>query len=145
MDDASRTTNLETQLAVLTERMAAADKATQSAFAASEKAIAKAEQAQSDYNARSNEFRSSLDDQNKLMSNTMIGRPEWSNANEDVKRKIEELGIVLGKKVDENREQLNEKADVKSVINLQKLVYMGVGMAILLSFLVPILITVLKQ
>ena len=145
MDDASRTTNLETQLAVLTERMAAADKATQSAFAASEKAIAKAEQAQSDYNARSNEFRSSLDDQNKLMSNTMIGRPEWSNANEDVKRKIEELGIGLGKKVDENREQLNEKADVKSVINLQKLVYMGVGMAILLSFLVPILITVLKQ
>jgi|ERR1039458_6387722 hypothetical protein len=145
MDDASRTTNLETQLAVLTERMAAADKATQSAFAASEKAIAKAEQAQSDYNARSNEFRSSLDDQNKLMSNTMIGRPEWSNANEDVKRKIEELGIGLGKKIDENREQLNEKADVKSVINLQKLVYMGVGMAILLSFLVPILITVLKQ
>jgi hypothetical protein len=145
MDDASHTTNLETQLAVLTERMAAADKATQSAFAASEKAIAKAEQAQSDYNARSNEFRSSLDDQNKLMSNTMIGRPEWSNANEDVKRKIEELGIGLGKKIDENREQLNEKADVKSVINLQKLVYMGVGMAILLSFLVPILITVLKQ
>jgi hypothetical protein len=79
------------------------------------------------------------------MSNTMIGRPEWSNANEDVKRKIEELGIGLGKKIDENREQLNEKADVKSVINLQKLVYMGVGMAILLSFLVPILITVLKQ
>lgn len=144
MDAASRITNLETQLAVLTERMAAADKATQAAFAASEKAIAKAEQAQSDYNNRSNEFRSALDDQNKLMSNTMIGRPEWSNAHEDVKRKIEDLGVNLNKKVDENRIQLNEKADVKSVVNLQKLIYMGVGMAVLLSFLVPILITVLK-
>lgn len=145
MDAASRITNLETQLAVLTERMAAADKATQAAFAASEKAITKAEQAQSDYNNRSNEFRSSLDDQNKLMSNTMIGRPEWSNAHEDVKRKIEDLNNGLSKKIDENRVQLNEKADVKSVVNLQKLVYMGVGMAVFISFLVPIMIAVLKK
>jgi hypothetical protein len=37
------------------------------AFAASEKAIDKAEVAQTQYNARSNEFRATLDDQNRTM------------------------------------------------------------------------------
>lgn len=43
-----------------------------SAFAASEKAIIKAEDAQREYNARSNEFRGQLDDQAK----TLMPRPE---------------------------------------------------------------------
>jgi len=48
-------------------------RAVDSAFKASEKAIDKAEQAQTAYNARSNEFRQALDDQAKLqMSRTEI-------------------------------------------------------------------------
>ena len=46
--------------------IAAMDKATNAAFAASEKAIAKAEQAQQLDNIRTNEFRASLDDANKI-------------------------------------------------------------------------------
>jgi hypothetical protein len=47
--------------------LAAAESAVRAAFDASEKAIIKAEAAQLAYNTRSNEFRASLDDQNKTM------------------------------------------------------------------------------
>lgn len=47
--------------------LAAQEKATAAAFAASEKAIDKAEDAQREYNARSNEFRGQLDDQAKTL------------------------------------------------------------------------------
>lgn len=46
-------------------RIGAVERATEAAFVASEKAITKAETAQTAYNARSNEFRAALDDQNK--------------------------------------------------------------------------------
>lgn len=45
----------------------AQEKAVQAAFAASDKAIIKAEDAQKDYNERSNEFRGQLDDQAKML------------------------------------------------------------------------------
>jgi hypothetical protein len=48
-------------------RLTAMNDAVTSAFEASEKAITKAESAQKEYNARSNEFRQALDDQNKTM------------------------------------------------------------------------------
>lgn len=47
--------------------LAAAEKAVSAAFAASEKAVLKAEDAQKDYNNRSNEFRGQLDDQAKML------------------------------------------------------------------------------
>jgi hypothetical protein len=52
--------------------LAAQEKAVNAAFTASEKAIVKAEQAQKEYNERSNEFRAQLDDQAK----TLMPRPE---------------------------------------------------------------------
>lgn len=52
--------------------LAAQEKSVSAAFAASEKAIVKAEQAQKEYNERSNEFRGQLDDQAK----TLMPRPE---------------------------------------------------------------------
>jgi hypothetical protein len=52
--------------------LAAAEKAVNAAFMASEKAVLKAEQAQKEYNERSNEFRGQLDDQAK----TLMPRPE---------------------------------------------------------------------
>lgn len=45
----------------------AQDKMTTAAFASAEKAITKAEEAQKEYNARSNEFRGQLDDQAKQL------------------------------------------------------------------------------
>ena len=47
--------------------LAAQKELTASAFAASEKAIVKAENAQQEYNIRSNEFRGQLDDQAKML------------------------------------------------------------------------------
>jgi DNA primase large subunit len=52
--------------------LAAAEKQTSASFLASEKAIVKAEEAQREYNIRSNEFRGQLDDQAK----TLMPRPE---------------------------------------------------------------------
>jgi hypothetical protein len=52
--------------------LAAQEKQTASSFLASEKAIVKAEDAQREYNVRSNEFRGQLDDQAK----TLMPRPE---------------------------------------------------------------------
>jgi hypothetical protein len=54
------------QLAV-SSALAAQDKLTSAIFAASEKAITKAEEAQREYNIRSNEFRGQLDDQAKSL------------------------------------------------------------------------------
>lgn len=47
--------------------LAAQEKAVTAAFLASEKAIVKAEEAQKEYNTRSNEFRGQLDDQAKTL------------------------------------------------------------------------------
>ena len=47
--------------------LVSADKQVTTAFSASEKAVNKSEEAQKDYNARSNEFRGQLDDQAKTL------------------------------------------------------------------------------
>lgn len=53
--------------AAVEKALAAQEKATAANFAANEKAITKAEDAQRDYNIRSNEFRGQLDDQAKTL------------------------------------------------------------------------------
>lgn len=67
--------------------LAAAEKAVNAAFLASEKAVLKAEQAQKEYNERSNEFRGQLDDQAK----TLMPRPETLNMFKAIEEKI--LGV----------------------------------------------------
>jgi hypothetical protein len=57
--------NIDSLKALMDVKFEAQQKAVESAFRSSEKAIEKSEAAQTAYNARSNEFRSSLDDQNK--------------------------------------------------------------------------------
>jgi hypothetical protein len=64
--------------------LAAAEKAVNAAFTASEKAVLKAEQAQKEYNERSNEFRGQLDDQAK----TLMPRPETLNMFKALEEKI---------------------------------------------------------
>ncbi len=71
--------------------LAAQEKQVNSAFEASEKAIVKAETAQTAYNLRSNEFRASLDDQAKLL----LTRTEA-----DVRfQQFRELADSLGKEI----------------------------------------------
>jgi hypothetical protein len=67
--------------------IAASDKQTASTFAASEKAISKAEEAQRDYNVRSNEFRAQLDDQAKRL----ISRIEAQAVFKSIEDKIDEI------------------------------------------------------
>lgn len=67
--------------------IAASDKQTAASFASSEKAIGKAEQAQSDYNVRSNEFRGQLDDQAK----TLMPRTESQTLFKSYEDKLEDI------------------------------------------------------
>ena len=64
--------------------LVAAEKSVNTAFAASEKAVLKAEQAQKEYNERSNEFRGQLDDQAK----TLMPRPETQNMFKAIEEKV---------------------------------------------------------
>jgi len=69
--------------------LAAAKENTASSFAASEKAIVKAENAQSEYNVRSNEFRGQLDDQAKRL----ISRVEVESLTRNLEEKIGRLDM----------------------------------------------------
>jgi hypothetical protein len=63
----------DNQKLAVKDALAAQKELTNAAFASSEKAIVKAEDAQRDYNVRSNEFRGQLDDQAKtLMPRTEV-------------------------------------------------------------------------
>lgn len=75
--------------------LAAQEKSVNSAFAASEKAIVKAEQAQKEYNERSNEFRGQLDDQAK----TLMPRPETLSMFRGVEDKISSSVAALDAKI----------------------------------------------
>lgn len=74
--------------------LAAAEKAVNAAFSASEKAVLKAEQAQKEYNERSNEFRGQLDDQAK----TLMPRPETLNMFKALEEKITGVANVADSK-----------------------------------------------
>jgi hypothetical protein len=68
--------------------LGAQEKLTSASFTASEKAISKAEEAQSQYNIRSNEFRAQLGDQ----ARTLMPRPEAEALNKVLEDKIADLG-----------------------------------------------------
>ena len=80
--------------------LAAQKELTASAFAASEKAIVKAENAQQEYNVRSNEFRGQLDDQAK----TLMPRRETEQLMAAVNDNVERLRMdVIAIRDDVNR------------------------------------------
>jgi hypothetical protein len=87
--------------------LAAQEKAVTAAFLASEKAIVKAEDAQRDYNIRSNEFRGQLDDQAK----TLMPRQEANTLFRSYEEKLENTKISFEKTLD------SVIADVKSLQN----------------------------
>jgi len=75
--------------------LAAQEKATASNFAANEKAIVKAEDAQREYNIRSNEFRGQLDDQAK----TLMPRNEADTRFTAMAEKIDTLQVSMDEKL----------------------------------------------
>lgn len=79
------------------ERFIASEKAVITAFASSEKASLKAEQAQESYNVRSNEFRGQLDDQAK----TLMPRLETDGRFNAVEDKIYSATKISNDKIEE--------------------------------------------
>jgi chromosome segregation ATPase len=87
--------------------LSAQEKAVAAAFLASEKAIIKAEEAQKDYNSRSNEFRGQLDDQAKLL----MSRAEslgLFRANDD---KLETMRLTFDSKIESQRISFEKSLD----------------------------------
>jgi hypothetical protein len=78
-------TKFEATIHARQEAFTAQDKAVTAAFLASEKAVLKAEQAQKEYNERSNEFRGQLDDQAK----TLMARTETLSMFKAVEEKLQ--------------------------------------------------------
>ena len=76
--------------------LAAQEKQTASSFLASEKAITKAEEAQLQYNVRSNEFRGQLDDQAK----TLMPRTETMTMFKSIEERLAATNIDREKKFD---------------------------------------------
>lgn len=113
----------------------AQDKLTVSSFASSEKAIAKAEEAQREYNVRSNEFRGQLDDQAKTLlpraeANTQFNA--LSDKIEDVKEQVGKLrefrGEFIGKEVKDHTLREQQNWNVGNIIS-----FAGVLFAVLLG------------
>lgn len=111
------------------QRFQSTDKATAAAFAASEKAITKAESAQGDYNARSNEFRGQLADQ----ASTLMPRAEAESTFRQ-QRELTDKGIdVLRKEVSVLRDFFKESggrqtAQTEGRGNVQWMI--GIGMMV---------------
>jgi hypothetical protein len=98
-------TALAAQEKAVNAALAAQEKQTASSFLASEKAIVKAEDAQREYNVRSNEFRGQLDDQAK----TLMPRPETMTMFKSFEDKLSTIKIELDRATEMGRNNL-EKA-----------------------------------
>lgn len=83
--------------------LAAQKELTNAAFASSEKAIVKAEDAQRDYNVRSNEFRGQLDDQ----AQTLMPRSETAVLIHSLEDKLYTTGKTNSDKIDELGKKLD--------------------------------------
>ncbi len=123
----------------VTAALSAQEKATASAFSASEKAVLKAEDAQKDYNQRSNEFRGQLDDQAK----TLMPRAEVQQIMKSVEEKLDGLKATHEKDVDilrteiaglrESRSLVVGKDTALDSVHVQKNWSMGIVVAVVLA------------
>jgi hypothetical protein len=93
-DSRFRASEIAVQAALLAQKEAVAN-----AFLASEKAIIKAEEAQLQYNQRSNEFRGQLDDQAKLL----MSRAESLGLFRSSDDKIETMRLFFDSKLESQR------------------------------------------
>jgi hypothetical protein len=110
----------------------ASDKQTAASFASSEKAIAKAEEAQREYNIRSNEFRGQLDDQAKRL----MPREEAQINFKSQDQKLESIKENFNKEVAslrESRSELSGKDKNSHQDRLQGNWVIGIIVAIILA------------
>lgn len=98
--------------------LTALEKQTAAAFAASEKAIVKAEDSQKDYNTRSNEFRAALDDANKHM----MPRPESEQLHRAAQDALNRLREETGKAIELSRTEARVAGEAlsKEIANLRE-------------------------
>lgn len=115
------------QSTAVTAALQAVKEHTSTSFAASEKAITKAEEAQREYNIRSNEFRGQLDDQAKLL----MPRTEVQTLIKAVEDKLEDLKKRL-EIIAEFRVGAVAKEENKQGTQLQH--NWGVGIAVAIFF-----------
>jgi len=123
--------------------LAAQEKLTNAAFASSEKAIVKAEDAQRDYNVRSNEFRGQLDDQNKVMSNEMLRRAEAEQRFDAQDEKIDEIKKDVGG-LRESRSGMSGRDDALDAARQAQRWAIGLGVTLLLFVAGSVIIPLLK-
>lgn len=115
--------------------LAAAKEQTASSFSASEKAIVKAENAQSDYNIRSNEFRGQLDDQAKRL----ISRTEVEEMIKNVVEKISRIDNDVRSLRESRTEGVGEKG---GRLSSQALLAWGVGLVVGLMIIISQIVAV---
>lgn len=131
--------------------LAAAKEAVAAAFVAAEKAVLKAEEAQKDYNVRSNEFRGQLDDQAK----TLMPRTESAVISAGLDSKIDAVTKTLDSKINvlqlamegkvESMRLTNEKtldATKAEIANLREYRASNQGSSELTHWVVPIMATI---
>lgn len=92
--------------------LAAQEKAVTAAFLASEKAIIKAEEAQKDYNVRSNEFRGQLDDQAKML----MPRTESIGLHKSTAEKIEDVRNFFDSRFEAQSHEIASLRESRSMI-----------------------------
>lgn len=96
--------------------LAAAKEQTASSFTASEKAIVKAETAQSEYNVRSNEFRGQLDDQAKRL----ISRTEVDSVVKNLTEKIDRIDLDVRSLRESRGERAGEGQGGRAVLDTSR-------------------------
>lgn len=122
-------------------------KAVDAAFSASEKAIEKAEASQTAYNLRSNEFRSALDDSNKLMSTTMVARHEAEARFLAVDETVDVLRNTVEEKIETIKKEIASLRESRSEIGGRGIgahnfwVYL-IGATTLLSIVINLLLNI---
>lgn len=118
-------TALAAQEKAVNAALAAQEKQTASSFMASEKAIVKAEDAQREYNIRSNEFRGQLDDQAK----TLMPRPETTSMFKSADEKLASTKGELERMIASLRASIDKNADTstKEIASLRESRSMGIG------------------
>lgn len=120
------------------DALAGQEKAVNAAYAAQERAILKAEDAQKDYNQRSNEFRGQLDDQAK----TLMPRQEAIGLIKVLDDKIEALRTSTEKEIASLRESRSEGSGRGSGLHAGWAILVGAGL--LVTAIIGVVITLTR-
>jgi hypothetical protein len=108
--DTRLTTSINSLKELMESKLAAIDAATKAAFASSEKAIIKAEDAQRDYNARTNELRGALSDQ----AQRTLSRNEYEANHKAMTDKMDDTRQNFDKQISELKKEIADLRESRS-------------------------------